>query len=137
MKPTESPELTTIWVVLGYPPVTPAVPVWVKDAYLIPQILGYSDDIKTSFSSWRAHQLQQKVYSYHSGDDANRYFHWDLLWRPDGTGLLQKNETYEKDMMKTYEPVVKAMYSNGKLDIEKVKKIYEYVDKELWKGMER
>lgn len=137
VKPAESPELTTMWVVLGYPPVTPVVPVWVKDAYLIPRILGYNDDIKTSLSSWKAHQLQQKVYSYHSGDDANRYFHWDLLWQPDGSGLLQKNEIYEKGMMKKYEPVVKDMYSKGRLDIEKVKKIYEYVDKELWKGNER
>lgn len=115
VKPEENPELTVMWTVIGYPPVTPAVPLWVKgDSKKLPSLLVRDAETKVSPLCDKALILRNRVYSYTRGTDAERYFNFELLYNPQQTGYIQLITPIEKEVIhKTENALARWREKNG------------------------
>jgi hypothetical protein len=102
VRPDEDPSFTTMWTVIGYPPVTPVVPVWVKGAdKKLPALLTVEKGAKTSPLCDAANAFRNQVYSYKQGSNTDYYFNWELLFNPSQSGLLQQTDQLEATLFQT------------------------------------
>lgn len=132
VKEGEKAELTTMWTVIGYPPVTPAVPVWVKGAdSVLPSTLAYDKEKKGSVLCRAANEMREEVYSYCRGDNAKNYFNWELLFNNAGSGYMQQLVPFEQSLFRSYLPVVNTFYSDGTVDLKKIKELYKETDEQI------
>lgn len=126
----ENPELSTMWTVLGYPPVSVAVPVWVKGAdkklpqLVLPDAVGQN---KMALGK-KVLTLTKNVFSYNQGAGTNRYMNWELLYNNDKTGYMQRLAPVEKKVFDITRPGLDAARKNGKLNVEEVYKWYDEMD---------
>ncbi len=129
VKPGEDAELTTFWVLLGYPPVTPAVPVWVKGAASgLPRLLTYDAGCKDAPLCFKANILREEVYSFKEGDNAESYFNWELLFNGAGTGYMQRVRQFEPSLFACYATLTNRFYAQGKVDVQAIGSLYREVD---------
>lgn len=126
----ENPELTTMWTVLGYPPVSVAVPVWVKGAdKKLPQLLLPDASGKNNLAlGKKVLTLTQNVFSYHQGMGSNRYMNWELLYNNDKTGYMQRLAPIEKGVFDRTRPGLDASRKKGELDVEEIYQCYDALD---------
>lgn len=136
--PGEAPELIAMWVVGGYPPVTPAIPIWNKtDNSELPTIVSYDVSLKNSPLCAAADSLRSEIYSYKQGDNALDYFHWELLYNNSGTGYMQKLNEFEKSLFELYQPIVDKQHERGKLNMGEIRKLYEETEKMIREFMSK
>ncbi len=129
VKQGENPELTTMWTVLGYPPVSVAMPVWVKGAdKQLPRML--ERDVQTGVSPLcdKAVQLTDRVFSYKQGMGSNRYFNWELLHNSAGTGYMQLLALVEEEVFRRTSLYLDKWRQRGKPDIQETKLLYRELD---------
>lgn len=132
VRPGERPELTTMWTILGWPPVTPAVPVWVKNAAQgLPKVLTYDDACHDAPLNDISCQLRDQVYSYRIGDNALDYFNWELIHNLKGTGWMQQVMALEDRMMPAFEAAVASFQKQGKVDSDEISKLYASADRDI------
>lgn len=124
VKKGENPELSIVWTVLGYPPTSVAVPLWVKDN--LPAMVGYRKDLKASPLSAASLKLaSEKVFHYKQGGGTNRYFHWENLYNLKGTGIMQRMMKVEEDMCQQVLPFQEQSYREGKLNQKQLDQLYQ------------
>lgn len=109
VKPDEDPSFTTMWTSIGYPPVCPAIPVWVKGAETkLPRLLYNATSSKSGVSKISsplcdaADIFRQRVYSYNRGKNTEKYMNWELLFNRRGTGAMQLNDKIENELFSKY-----------------------------------
>lgn len=130
VKKGEKPEFTCMWTIIGYPPVTPAIPLWVKGAEgKIPEIVAKEAAKGGKYRSPlcdTGNDLRKLVYSYNHGNLTDDYFNWELLYNPENDGLMQKTERTEADLFKNlYNPRVAELRKGDSLNVKEVHKLYE------------
>ncbi|NQT61622.1 MAG: hypothetical protein HQ556_01575 [Candidatus Marinimicrobia bacterium] len=84
--PSEDPQLTTLWTVLGWQPVTLVTPVWVKSAALLPDIVLSVDGAPAPINA-AAMKLKQSCFPVKRGNGQDYLLHSQLTNQV-GTGLL-------------------------------------------------
>ena len=132
VKNGEDVSQTIMWTVLGYPPVTPAIPLWVSAGKAgLPKAVTYSPEIKDAPLCHFADSLRQKVYSYEYGDNRQEYFNWELLYNKENTGLMQKTRKFEATLFSVYDGVVRKLRTKRDLDIKSVLQLYHKIDGEI------
>lgn len=132
VKMGENPELTTMWTALGYPPVSVAVPVWVKGAdKKLPALLVTDDSIQAAPFGKKVFDLSKKVFSYDQGMGTYRYFNWDLLYNADRTGYMQRLVPVEKEVFSRSEGKLNEWRSAGKVDTKRLYLLYDELDNYL------
>lgn len=125
----ENPELTAMWTALGYPPVSVAVPVWVKGAdRKLPALLVKDDNIKAAPLGKKVFDLSKNVFSYDQGMGTYRYFNWDLLYNADRTGYMQRLVPVEKEVFSRSERNLNEWRSTGKVDTKQLYRLYNELD---------
>jgi hypothetical protein len=131
VKPDEDASFTTMWTVIGYPPVTPAVPVWVKGAeQQLPRVLSSVGDGKMRSSLCDASNiLRDRIYSYHRGMNTEAYFNWELLFNLSGDGLMQRNEKLEEELFDTLYRRIDEWRQEKSLPEKKVHELYRETDR--------
>lgn len=128
----ENPELTAMWTALGYPPVSVAVPVWVKGAdRKLPALLVKDDNIKAAPLGKKVFDLSKNVFSYDQGMGTYRYFNWDLLYNADRTGYMQRLVPVEKEVFSRSERNLNEWRSTGKVDTKQLYLLYDELDNYL------
>ncbi|MEG1563622.1 MAG: carcinine hydrolase/isopenicillin-N N-acyltransferase family protein [Bacteroides sp.] len=131
VKKGENPELTTMWTVLGYPPVSVAVPVWVKGAAAkLPQLL-LPDAVGKNQSALgkKVLALTQKVFSYHQGMGTSRYLNWELLFDANKSGYMQRLAPVEAHVFSCTQPYQEAWRAKGKVDTQQLYQLYDELDR--------
>lgn len=89
VKKGENPELTTFWVVLGYPPCSVAIPAWVKAANENSYLLKKSVDSYNSPMCDMALAIKTNVFPITRGN-GDKYLNFSKLFNTDGTGYIQR-----------------------------------------------
>jgi hypothetical protein len=126
VKVGENPELTTMWTVLGYPPVSVAYPVWVKGAEtLLPQLISSAPGEKNTPLGKKVDALKTRVFSYHQGNGTNKYLHWEELYNKKGNGIMQQLAPVEDEVFCRTQPVIDSWRKKGRLDIQQLKALYQ------------
>lgn len=125
VKPHENPELTTMWTVIGYPPVSTAFPFWVKNAdKLLPALYTIGAGQKVTVFGKKVDTLKDRVYSYHQGIGSDRYFNWEALYNKQGDGIMQKLKPVEKEIFNKTNAVSMKWYENGKVNTKELESLY-------------
>lgn len=89
VKKGENPEMITMWTELGYPPLSIALPLWVKSGENLPALVRYDATCQTAPLCYFANTLRDRVYSISRGSGA-KYLHWSRMWNKEGTGYMQQ-----------------------------------------------
>ena len=106
--PQSSPELTTTWVQIGNPYLTPLVPVWTWQE--VPADLQLPTPQHPETLASIAKKLKLKLYPLRTIEE-RRYLYMPLIYRPDGKGLSQLLENLEEQII----PKVEATQSHDEL----------------------
>ena len=128
VKKGENPELSIVWTVLGYPPTSVAVPLWVKDN--LPTMVRYNENLKASpLSAVSLKLADEKVFHYKQGGGTNRYLHWENLYNLQGTGIMQRLIKVEEELYRQVLPFQDKSYRDGKVNQKDLEALYT-----VWKG---
>lgn len=130
VKKGENPELITMWTVLGYPPVSVAIPLWLKGAEKqLPSLVLTEKAKAASGMSRRTTVLLDKVYAYNQGMGSNRYMNWELLYNQDKTGYMQQLAGVEDRVFLMTEPKLEEWREKGKVEVQQLYQLYDELDK--------
>lgn len=129
VKKGEKPELTTMWTVLGYPPVSVAVPVWVKGAQKqLPALVLTEKGKGVSGMSRRTTVLLDNVYAYNQGMGSNRYMNWELLYNNAQTGYMQVLAAVEKRVFGLTASKLNEWRAQGEVNVQQMYELYSDLD---------
>lgn len=121
--------LTTMWTVLGYPPTSIALPVWVSEG--VPELLSYDQTLEAApLSAWSL-DLQKRVWSLKKGNGSEKYFNWGELYKASGDGYMQKAQEAEDKCFKHFSKFISTMRKEGKIDSDKLPRLYTKVQDEI------
>ena len=129
VKVGENAELTTMWTVLGYPPASVVVPVWVKGASeQLPALLARNAGTKLSPLCDRAVTLRDRAFSYTQGMGSERYFNWELIFNKAGKGYMQLLEPVEDAVFQRVATKLEGWRKNGFVDTADQALLYRELD---------
>lgn len=117
-----SPELTTMWTELGYPPLAIAVPLWVKLGDGQPAMVQYQEKYKTAPLCYYSTTLKERAYPLHRGN-GQKYIRWALLRNEAGTGYRQTLQPAWKQVYDLFQAHQKEWERNG-LDVQLIRQLY-------------
>jgi len=130
VKKGENPDLTVLWTILGYPPTSVAVPLWVKDN--LPAMMSYDKEKEAAPLSAASLKLaDEKVFHFKQGGGTDRYLHWENLHNLQGTGIMQRLMPLEKDIYEQALPLLDKFYQQGKVDVKEMNAYYERIEEFL------
>lgn len=84
--PEEDPQLTTLWTVLGWQPVTLVTPVWVRSADLLPELVTSIDNAPAPLNAL-ALEIKESCFPIERGNGQDYLLH-SKLTNMAGTGVL-------------------------------------------------
>ena len=130
VKKGENPALSIVWTILGYPPTSVAVPLWVKNN--LPAMVSYDAEKEASplsASSWKL--AEEKVFHYKQGGGTNHYLHWENLYNLQGTGIMQRLMPKEQEIYQQAKPLLDKWYKQGKVDAKELEGLYGRIESYL------
>ena len=130
VKKGENPALSIVWTILGYPPTSVAVPLWVKNN--LPAMVSYDAEKEASplsASSWKL--AEEKVFHYKQGGGTNHYLHWENLYNLQGTGIMQRLMPMEQEIYQQAKPLLDKWYKQGKVDAKELEGLYGRIESYL------
>jgi hypothetical protein len=122
VKKGENPELTTMWVALGYPPCSVAIPAWVKAGKDNPSILLRQAGDSASKISTMAAALKENLYDVQRGH-GQEYLRFSKVFNPEGSGYMQQLAPVENHVFATVNPALDKWRKAGRVDTEEIKSI--------------
>jgi hypothetical protein len=130
VKKGENPDLTVLWTILGYPPTSVAVPLWVKNN--LPAMMSYDKKLEAAPLSAASLKLaDEKVFHFKQGGGTSHYLHWENLHNLQGTGIMQRFMPVEKGIYEEVLPVQQGFYQQGKVDVKAIDALYGRIDNYL------
>lgn len=123
VKEGENVELMTMWTIVGWPSTTVAVPVWLAPGEEGANNLLWSKSGSCDLCKWGV-DLKKKVYSFTAEPSkTSTYFNWEMLWNPQGEGIIQKVTTVEHEVLAIYSKALEGWRKAGSIDRKELKKI--------------
>lgn len=95
VKQGENPLNTVMWTVLGYPPVSVAVPLFIASGEYQPAMMLRTGDSQNAPMCDMALNLKNRVFSITRGN-GDKYFNFNLLYNSEATGYMQFLSPVEK-----------------------------------------
>jgi hypothetical protein len=120
VKKGENPELTTTWVVLGYPPVSVALPAWVKAGNDNPALIMRKEGEKSSKMCDWTETIKKTLYDVERGHGQS-YLHFSKVFNSEGTGYMQQLEPVEKQVFETFNPLIEKWRGTGTINRDEIK----------------
>lgn len=125
IKKNESPSLTTMWTILGFPLTSVTIPLWITDDGSLPSIL-IADETGNAPLCKLALQLKDKVFSSQN-DARENYINLSALMNKENSGVRQKLIPVEEQIMILADDNLKNWRNSGFIQSE-VKDFYKWVD---------
>ena len=105
VKKGENPLNTVMWTVLGYPPVSVAVPLFVKAGKNQPAFMVKSGESVNSEMCDMALEVKESVFPIKRGN-GEKYFNISLLYNNEGTGYMQIIQSFEDGIFEKAYPFI-------------------------------
>lgn len=125
----ESPQLTTMWTILGFPLTSVIIPVWLLDDGTLPSVLQADESGNAPFCDV-ALRLKDKVFSSQN-DAKENYLNLSALLNREDSGVRQKLIPVEKGVLEKSKNLLNKWRSNG-IDKSEAKEFYDWIDNELY-----
>ena len=130
VKSGESPVFTTLWTMLGYPPCSVVLPVWIGCEYGVPTLLqGSEDSVRSPLCEW-SNRLKNKVFSLERGSGPH-YLHMALLYNPESNGYAQRLLSLEKEIYAESRIVLDEARRKGEWDNERIGSLLGIVQQKI------
>ena len=130
VKSGESPVFTTMWTMLGYPPCSVVLPVWIGCEYGVPTLLqGSEDSVRSPLCEW-SNRLKNKVFSLERGSGPH-YLHMALLYTPESNGYAQRLLSLEKEIYAESRIVLDEARRKGEWDNERIGSLLGIVQQKI------
>ena len=134
--PEENPALTTMWTVLGYPPIGVVVPLFVNEQ-LPKYMVKYSDnnyqtlliDVENPLHCEMCDyvlELKKDVFPMKRGNGKD-YFNFSKLYNSEGNGYMQVFGEVEKSIFEVYDIISKKWRESGKVDSIELQSFYDAI----------
>lgn len=130
VNPGKSPVFTTMWTMLGYPPCSVVLPVWIGCEYGVPTLLqGSEDSVRSPLCEW-SNRLKNKVFSLERGSGPH-YLHMALLYNPESNGYAQRLLSLEKEIYAESRIVLDEARRKGEWDNERIGSLLGIVQQKI------
>lgn len=128
VKVGENPLLTTMWTVLGYPPVSVAVPLMVAYGENQPSVTSrISSTDGNCLMSNAVRERRAKVFPVTRGHGPN-YVRVSEIFNGDGTGYMQRLAPVENKLFEDFNALAEQWYESGKVNVSQLKSFYDRAD---------
>ena len=104
----ENPLNTVMWTILGYPPVSVAVPLFVKAAENQPSFMVKGSESDNALMCDMALRLKENVFPV-KRSNGEKYFNFSLLYNNHGTGYMQAIQSLEKRIFDKSVPFIEKV----------------------------
>ncbi|MDR3341002.1 MAG: C45 family peptidase [Candidatus Symbiothrix sp.] len=135
----ENPDLTTMWVALGYPPCSVAVPAWVKAGKDNPSIVMRRDDeTHSSKMCDMVLALKETLFDVKRGH-GQEYFNFYKVCNSEGSGYMQKLAPVENQIFRMTNPLLAKWREAGKPDTNEIQALGKAITgliENSWPGQE-
>ena len=116
--------------ILGYPPCSVVLPVWIGCEYGVPTLLqGAEDSVRSPLCEW-SNRLKNKVFSLERGSGPH-YLHMALLYNPEGNGYAQRLLLLEKEIYAESRIVLDEVRRKGEWNNEHVGGLLDIVQQKI------
>jgi hypothetical protein len=129
VKPNETPELATLWTVLGFQLTSVVFPTWVKSGSELPKLL-LADDSGNAPLCNKALKLKNELFPVKLGNGQN-YINIPRLINKEKTGFLQKLKPLEDKIIEKTNSKLNEWRKNKQLPKDEVDNLYNYLEKEI------
>lgn len=126
VKKGETPELATIWTILGFPLTAVAIPTFVKGDDKLPQIVTGNEKGIARLCNFSL-TLKEECFTITRGS-GKRYINVTALLNREGTGIMQKLLPVEKSIFSETARYLKMWSDKREVNRSEVQKLYEWVD---------
>ena len=122
----ESPLLTTGWTCISSPLVTVTIPIWTLPKEELPKCVTRDENGHCLLVDW-ATMMKSYIWPLEYADGQN-YIRLGRLINRAGTGLMQQIKPVEDEILKRGKKIQKHFYKKNKIDKDKLKDYYKWVD---------
>lgn len=129
VKENESPSLTTMWTILGFPLTSVIIPVWLLEDGTMPKILQ-ADETGNAPLCNAALQLKDKVFSTQN-DASENYLNLSALMNKENSGVRQKLIPIEEKILAKAKNILSDFRKN-RIDNSKAKEFYNWIDNDVY-----
>ena len=129
VKPGEDPKMTIMWTMLGYPPATVMVPLWVATGNRQPSLLMASANSQNAELCDWAVSLKHSCFMIERGN-GSKYFYWPKLYNTNVTGFMQQLKPVEERIYYHFLPKIDRWRQNNKIDLKELDQ--SYVEVSSW-----
>jgi len=129
VKENESPSLTTMWTILGFPLTSVIIPVWLLEDGTVPKILQ-ADETGNAPLCNAALQLKDKVFSTQN-DASENYLNLSALMNKENSGVRQKLIPIEEKILAKAKSILSDFRKNG-IYTSKAKEFYNWIDNDVY-----
>lgn len=129
VKENESPSLTTMWTILGFPLTSVIIPVWLLEDGTMPKILQ-ADETGNAPLCNAALQLKDKVFSPQN-DASENYLNLSALMNKENSGVRQKLIPIEERILAKAKSILSDFKKNGIYN-SKAKEFYNWIDNDVY-----
>lgn len=129
VKENESPSLTTMWTILGFPLTSVIIPVWLLEDGTMPKILQ-ADETGNAPLCNAALQLKDKVFSPQN-DASENYLNLSALMNKENSGVRQKLIPIEEKILAKAKNILSDFRKN-RIDNSKAKEFYNWIDNDVY-----
>lgn len=133
IKENESPRLTTMWTILGFPFSSVTIPLWIVNDLSLPAILQ-ADETGNSPLCNTSLKLKDKLFSSQN-DARENYINFSALMNQENSGVYQKLVPVEEKIMIRSRNYLEAWRKSG-LNQAEVKEFYNWIDDNVIKEIE-
>ena len=99
VKKGEDPLNTVMWTILGYPPASIAVPLFVKAGENQPFFMVKGENSNNALRCDISLKAKSKIFAIKRGN-GNKYFNFGALYNKKGNGLMQRMQRAESKVFK-------------------------------------
>ena len=130
IKEDESPLLTTMWTILGFPLTSVTIPVWITEDGSLPAILMGNESGNSPLCDL-ALKLKDKAFSSQN-DARENYINVSALMNKKNTGIFQKIITVEEQIMVQAKSYLETWRKSG-INSNEIKEFYSWIDSNVLK----
>ena len=128
VKEGEKASLTTMWTILGFPPASVAVPLWVEGAEKLPtQMINDPKTLRSPLCD-KVVRLKKNVFSFNQGGGTGLYFCWDKLYNQQNTGMIQLLSPVEKEIFNRTRPLLTSWREKNDVNVKEMHAFYQNID---------
>lgn len=135
VKQDESPELATLWTVLGFQLTSVAIPTWVEGGPELPKIL-MADESGNAPLCIKAFELKEEIFPVKYGN-GSRYINISKVINKEKTGFIQKLKPLENKILAETDIKLNRWRKENELPKEEVQNLYNWIENEVTEFYER